>query len=248
MKDHARSIRGLSNIKFSFDGDTVSDLTNTHFDEYSEGSDLVILGRLNQNDVPYLTINLEYTDVEGTVWNEQKSIAVRYINNTSERDIKFGAGQDSYNPIKQQWAVTAVHQLLKKRAVATTEAEYNILTSEAKKLSYDHHIVSPVVSFLIRKPKSSLNLINNKLEAPGTDRERRSDGKAQETHEIRFVKYEHTNVPSALSGLLVHFPPRNTSKPFRIRFRKKNVQKLNNLLCLDINTENSGGVHQRGII
>ena len=38
--------------------------------------------------------------------------------------------------------------------------------------------------------------------------------------------------------------PRN-----RLEFAlEKNVQKLNNLLCLDINTENSGGVHQRGII
>jgi uncharacterized protein YegL len=186
MKNHARSIRGLSNIKFSFDGDVVSDLTNTHFDEYSEGSDLVILGRLKGEEVSYLKIDLEYTDVEGTVWSEQKNIAVRYINKTEERDAKFGANQDDYNPIKQQWAVTAVHQLLKKRAVATTETEYNILTAEAKKLSYEHHIVSPVVSFLIRKPKSSLNLINNRLEAPGTERERRSDGKTQETHEIRY--------------------------------------------------------------
>ena len=66
-----------------------------------------------------------------------------------------------------------------------SEREFNLLTNEAKKLSYDHHIVSPVVSFLVRKPKSSLNLIDNRLQGDSAERERRSE-KVQETHEIRY--------------------------------------------------------------
>ena len=74
MKSHARSLRGLTDIRFKFNGDHVTDLTNTAFDEYSAGSDLVILGRLVDITIPYLTVNLEYTDVEGKVWSEEKNI------------------------------------------------------------------------------------------------------------------------------------------------------------------------------
>jgi predicted esterase YcpF (UPF0227 family) len=186
MKSHARSLRGLTDIRFKFNGDHVTDLTNTAFDEYSAGSDLVILGRLVDTTLPYLTVNLEYTDVEGKVWSEEKNIPVRNIDNSEDRDEKFGASQAGYNPIKQQWAVTAVHQLLQKRAMAQSEKEFNLLTSEAKKLSYDHHIVSPVVSFLVRKPKSSFNLIDNRLQSESADQRERRSEKVQETHEIRY--------------------------------------------------------------
>ena len=129
--------------------------------------------------VPFV---LEYTDVEGTVWSEDKLVHVRRVEATDAAADRFTAGQEEYNPIQQQWAVTAVHQILEKRALAQSEEEYELLTKEAKKLSYAHSIVSPVVSFLVRKPKSTLNLIDSRL--GGDDRERRSSG-AQETHEIR---------------------------------------------------------------
>ena len=67
-----------------------------------------------------------------------------------------------------------------------SEKEFNLLTSEAKKLSYDHHIVSPVVSFLVRKPKSSFNLIDNRLQSESADQRERRSEKVQETHEIRY--------------------------------------------------------------
>lgn len=130
--------------------------------------------------VPFV---LEYTDVEGTVWTEDKLVHVRTVNAT-DADDRFTAGQAEYNPIKQQWAVTAVHQILEKRALAQSEEEYALLTTEAKKLSYAHNIVSPVVSFLVRKPKSAFNLIDSRLGDSEAERERRSSG-AQETHEIR---------------------------------------------------------------
>ena len=105
--------------------------------------------------------------------------------NASDEEDRFTAGQAGYNPIQQQWAVTAVHQILESRAQAQSEEEYNLLTQEAKKLSYAHQIVSPVVSFLVRKPKSSLNLINSRLGEDSDERERRSSTQQQETHEIR---------------------------------------------------------------
>jgi len=99
-----------------------------------------------------------------------------------ENVAKFAGEQHNYNPIKQQWAVTAVHQLLKRRTMANTQEQYDNLTKKAKELSYAHNIVSPVVSFLVRKPKSALNLINSdKLDG----RMKRDAGKA-EAHEVRY--------------------------------------------------------------
>ena len=60
--------------------------------------------------------------------------------------------------------------------------QYDSLTLKAKDLSYAHNIVSPVVSFLVRKPKSALNLINSdKLDG----RVKRDAAKA-EAHEVRY--------------------------------------------------------------
>ena len=182
MKSHARSLRGLTDIQFTFDKNLVTDLTDTTFADYAEGSDLVILGRFtNEAEIPsVLNVQLQYKDVEGKVWRETKSITVRKISSETENAEKFASGQTNYNPIKQQWAVTAVHQLLKRRTMANSQEQYDSLTLKAKELSYQYKIVSPVVSFLVRKPKSSLNLINSdKLDG----RMKRDAGRA-ESHEV----------------------------------------------------------------
>ena len=71
-------------------------------------------------------------------------------------------------------------KLLKRRTMANSQEQYDSLTLKAKELSYQYKIVSPVVSFLVRKPKSSLNLINSdKLDG----RMKRDAGKA-ESHEV----------------------------------------------------------------
>ena len=112
MKSHARSLRGLTDIQFTFDKRLVTDLTDTTFADYAQGSDLVILGRFsNEAEIPsVLNVQLQYKDVEGKVWRETKSITVRKISSETENAEKFASGQTNYNPIKQQWAVTAVHQ------------------------------------------------------------------------------------------------------------------------------------------
>ena len=90
----------------------MTDLTDTSFADYAEGSDLVILGRFNDEATipPVLNVQLQYKDLEGKVWRETKAITVRKISSETENSEKFASGQENYNPIKQQWAVTAVHQ------------------------------------------------------------------------------------------------------------------------------------------
>ena len=66
--------------------------------------------------------------------------------------------------------------------MANSQEQYDSLTLKAKELSYQYKIVSPVVSFLVRKPKSAFNLINSdKLDG----RMKRDAGRA-ESHEVGF--------------------------------------------------------------
>ena len=58
MREHARSLRGLSDIKFKMNGEYVYDLTNTHFADYAEGSDLVVLGKLKGSRAHHLSMSL----------------------------------------------------------------------------------------------------------------------------------------------------------------------------------------------
>lgn len=124
--------------------------------------------------------------MEDNLISFSKSVAIKKLDKTGERAetiAKFSAEQSDYNPIRQQWAVTAVHQLLKRRAQATSQSDYDELTRQAAKLSRRFKIVSPVVSFLVRRPKSSANLID-----PANEnglREKRSSEIA-ESHEIHY--------------------------------------------------------------
>lgn len=189
MRSHARSLRGLTDIRFTFDPTVVHELTDTAFFDYAEGADLVVLGRFKNPDaIPtHLTVQIQYKDLEDKIWREDKIVKIRQLSAEGARGEnveKFAGQQQNYNPIKQQWAVTAVHQLLKRRTMATTQEHYDSLTKKAKELSYAHNIVSPVVSFLVRKPKSAFNLINSdKLDGHGI--QRRDAGKA-EAHEVRY--------------------------------------------------------------
>lgn len=188
IKNHARSLRGLTDISFTFDGSLVHDLTNTDFADYAAGADLVVLGRFKdvENIPEYMVVNIEYKDVEKKVWKEKKVIKIRKLSGEADRTEniqKFAGEQMNYNPIKQQWAVTAVHQLLQKRSNASSQQRYDALTLQAKKLSMQHNIVSPVVSFLVKKPKSSINLINtDKLDGR---MKRDAQGRA-EIHQVRY--------------------------------------------------------------
>ena len=67
MKEHARSLRGLSDIKFKMNGEYVYDLTNTHFADYAEGSDLVVLGKLKGSRAKQ-TISWHVSDISTNVF------------------------------------------------------------------------------------------------------------------------------------------------------------------------------------
>ncbi|CBY23487.1 unnamed protein product [Oikopleura dioica] len=186
IKKFSRSLRGLTDVHFSFNSESVADLTDTSFSHFTAGEDLVVLGKFVGKAPAFLNFTIEYRDVEDNLISFSKSVAIKKLDKTGERAetiAKFSAEQSDYNPIRQQWAVTAVHQLLKRRAQATSQSDYDELTRQAAKLSRRFKIVSPVVSFLVRRPKSSANLID-----PANEnglREKRSSEIA-ESHEIHY--------------------------------------------------------------
>ena len=79
MRSHARSMRGLTDIRFSFDSNIVEDLTDTVFFDYAEGADLAVLGKFKDNIPSHLAVQIQYKDLEKKVWQERKVIPVRQL-------------------------------------------------------------------------------------------------------------------------------------------------------------------------
>ena len=56
-RTRARSLRGLTDVHFSFNSESVSDLTDTSFSHFTAGEDLVVLGKFVGDAPEYLGID-----------------------------------------------------------------------------------------------------------------------------------------------------------------------------------------------
>uniref|UniRef100_A0A8D2LR46 Inter-alpha-trypsin inhibitor heavy chain H3 n=1 Tax=Varanus komodoensis TaxID=61221 RepID=A0A8D2LR46_VARKO len=123
----------LTEVELKYPENAISDLTQNNFKHYYDGSEIVVAGRITDNDLNSITAEVTahgVTDVEETT----KAL--------EEREYIFG------DFIRRLWAYLTIHQLLEKRNAAKGEEKAN-LTAKALEMSLQYKFVTPLTSMAI---------------------------------------------------------------------------------------------------
>ncbi|XP_039375604.1 inter-alpha-trypsin inhibitor heavy chain H2 isoform X1 [Mauremys reevesii] len=143
----------LKKVEFNYPQGSVSDVTQNSFDNYFGGSEIVVAGKVDADNVQHLqsiitatSSNAELvletlTDVEGLD---------DFLKKEPHADPKF---------TEKLWAYLTINQLLAERNLAPTAALKRNLTRSILQMSLDHHIVTPFTAMLIENPERNERML-----------------------------------------------------------------------------------------
>ncbi|XP_066452540.1 inter-alpha-trypsin inhibitor heavy chain H3-like [Eleutherodactylus coqui] len=136
----------LTDIKMQYPENAIADLTQNNFKHYFEGSEIVVAGRVTDND-----LNSFIVDVKA----EGADTSVKYTDNIPLKSEDGVSDQQKYifgDFTERLWAYLTIQQLLEKRLHADPSEKAN-LTAQVLELSLKFKFVTPLTSMVITKPK-----------------------------------------------------------------------------------------------
>uniref|UniRef100_A0A452V5H9 Inter-alpha-trypsin inhibitor heavy chain H3 n=1 Tax=Ursus maritimus TaxID=29073 RepID=A0A452V5H9_URSMA len=131
----------LTGVEVEYPENAIQDLTQNAYQHFYDGSEIVVAGRLLDEDM-----NNFKADVKG---HGVKEVDMKEMEKAlKEQDYIFG------NYIERLWAYLTIEQLLEKRKNAHGEEKEN-LTAQALDLSLKYHFVTPLTSMVVTKPEDN---------------------------------------------------------------------------------------------
>uniref|UniRef100_A0A8C0JRB1 Inter-alpha-trypsin inhibitor heavy chain H3 n=1 Tax=Canis lupus dingo TaxID=286419 RepID=A0A8C0JRB1_CANLU len=124
----------LTGVEVEYPENAIQDLTQNAYQHFYDGSEIVVAGRLLDEDMN----NFKADEVD--MKEMEKAL--------KEQDYIFG------NYIERLWAYLTIEQLLEKRKNAHGE-EKEKLTAQALDLSLKYHFVTPLTSMVVTKPEDN---------------------------------------------------------------------------------------------
>ncbi|XP_026203019.1 inter-alpha-trypsin inhibitor heavy chain H4-like [Anabas testudineus] len=127
----------LTNVTMMYTGGT--NLTQTHFSQYYNGSEIVVAGQITKNDIE--TFTPEVVAVSGTQ-------RLRFLDTNA---TVASTGTVTNRRIQRVWAYLTVKQLLEKE-LQLSGPEKAKMKKEALELSLKYSFVTPLTSMVVTKP------------------------------------------------------------------------------------------------
>ncbi|XP_034075187.1 inter-alpha-trypsin inhibitor heavy chain H3-like isoform X4 [Gymnodraco acuticeps] len=146
----------LIDVTMSYNGGT--NLTQTEFSQYYNGSEIVVAGKITDNDIGTFTPQV-------IAISSSKKMTFSNPNGTVE-----STGTESADHIQRVWAYLTVKQLLKKELLLSGAEKENV-KREALELSLKYSFVTPLTSMVVTKPEGGETEVLHKPkegEAPQT--------------------------------------------------------------------------------
>uniref|UniRef100_A0A674A9R1 Inter-alpha-trypsin inhibitor heavy chain 2 n=1 Tax=Salmo trutta TaxID=8032 RepID=A0A674A9R1_SALTR len=141
----------LRKITVQFPEDSVSDVTQNHFDKYFSGSELVVAGKVLPSDST--TLNSFTT----------ASAVTDYL----ELDAALAQQQHAFTGFaRQMWAYITVNQLLAERSLAPTAGQKRKITQRILTLAVEHQFVTPLTALLVESEEAKERLLADSPKDP----------------------------------------------------------------------------------
>uniref|UniRef100_A0A803SVS6 Inter-alpha-trypsin inhibitor heavy chain H3 n=1 Tax=Anolis carolinensis TaxID=28377 RepID=A0A803SVS6_ANOCA len=138
----------LTEVELKYPENVISDLTQNHFKHYYDGSELVVAGRITDNDLNSITAEVKAHGAEDDLTFTEQSDMEETAKALEEQQHIFG------DYMERLWAYLTIQQLLEKRNAAKGEEKAN-LTAKALEMSLKYKFVTPLTSMIVTKPEDN---------------------------------------------------------------------------------------------
>ncbi|XP_062977668.1 inter-alpha-trypsin inhibitor heavy chain H3-like [Elgaria multicarinata webbii] len=138
----------LTEVELEYSENAITDVTQNNFKHYYEGSEIVVAGRLTDNDINSITAEVKANGaLDDMTFSEQADVE-ETAKAFEEQDYIFG------DYIERLWAYLTIQQLLDQRSIAKGDEKTN-LTAEALEMSLKYKFVTPLTSMVVTKPEDN---------------------------------------------------------------------------------------------
>ncbi|XP_060544999.1 LOW QUALITY PROTEIN: inter-alpha-trypsin inhibitor heavy chain H3-like [Pantherophis guttatus] len=138
----------LTEVELDYKENAISDLTQNSFKHYYDGSEIVVAGRITDNDLNSITAEVKAQGALNEVTYSEQADVEETTKAFKEQQYIFG------EYIERFWAYLTIQQLLEARAVAQGDEKENI-TAKALELSLKYKFVTPLTSMVVTKPEGN---------------------------------------------------------------------------------------------
>ncbi|XP_064160729.1 inter-alpha-trypsin inhibitor heavy chain H3a isoform X1 [Anguilla rostrata] len=137
----------LSEVNMHYPENAVESLTNHHFKQLFNGSEIVVAGRLSDNDLNNFLVEVSAQGVE-------EDFSYKGQANTLDWNVVFPDEEYIFGDFTERlWAYLTIQQLLSKKDSGPAYEKANA-TSRALELSLQYNFVTPLTSMVATKPQS----------------------------------------------------------------------------------------------
>ncbi|XP_074831644.1 inter-alpha-trypsin inhibitor heavy chain H2 isoform X2 [Carettochelys insculpta] len=136
----------LKKVEINYPQGSVSDVTQNNFHNYFGGSEIVVAGKVDSENVQHLQSLITATASNAEIVLETLADVEGlddFLKKDEHADPKF---------TEKLWAYLTINQLLAERNLAPTAALKRNITKRILQMSLDHHIVTPFTAMLIENP------------------------------------------------------------------------------------------------
>uniref|UniRef100_A0A3Q3E457 Inter-alpha-trypsin inhibitor heavy chain H3 n=1 Tax=Hippocampus comes TaxID=109280 RepID=A0A3Q3E457_HIPCM len=137
----------LSEVDLRYPDNAVDLLTSNHFSQLFNGSEIVVAGRLADNNLDNFLVEVVGQGFEDNFQVQGKSAALDWA--TTYPDEKYIFGDFT----ERLWAYLTIQQLLEKRKSGSSDEKVNA-TAKALDMSLRYSFVTPLTSMVVTKPET----------------------------------------------------------------------------------------------
>ncbi|XP_070793135.1 inter-alpha-trypsin inhibitor heavy chain H3-like [Pituophis catenifer annectens] len=138
----------LTEVELGYKENAISDLTQNSFKHYYDGSEIVVAGRITDNDLNSITAEVKAQGALKEVTYSEQADVEETTKAFEDQQYIFG------EYIERFWAYLTIQQLLEARSVAQGDEKENI-TAKALELSLKYKFVTPLTSMVVTKPEDN---------------------------------------------------------------------------------------------
>ncbi|XP_040262786.1 inter-alpha-trypsin inhibitor heavy chain H3-like isoform X1 [Bufo bufo] len=136
----------LIDIEMQYPENAIADLTQNNFRHYFEGSEIVVAGRVTDNDLNSFIVDVKAKGADASL---------KYTENVQLQEKDDESKQQKYifgDFTERLWAYLTIQELLEKRLHADPSEKVN-LTAQVLELSLKFKFVTPLTSMVVTKPE-----------------------------------------------------------------------------------------------
>ncbi|XP_044205585.1 inter-alpha-trypsin inhibitor heavy chain H3-like [Thunnus albacares] len=137
----------LSEVDLRYPDNAVDFVTTNHFSQLFNGSEIVVAGRLMDNDLDNFLVEVFAQGFEEDFQVQGQASAVEWDVIYPEEEYVFG------DFTERLWAYLTIQQLLEKSKIGTPDEKANA-TAKALDMSLQYSFVTPLTSMVVTKPET----------------------------------------------------------------------------------------------